>query len=201
MQLTYAGPKPSISAHGISFDNNKDDKFIYLGILAELIQALNHEYIEEKTYTYNAAGTALSSDDILTQIRRCDAKVDEAMAFAKKSTEEKIDEDLERAHNNHVLNAQDKEILIKNISMMREYQISRAINKAVYYSGLTSLAELVKKNHIDSIGSSVVARFTHVLHSLQGTLLKLRPPLDSTIDIYEHQGQLSVKLSIKYPMK
>jgi hypothetical protein len=199
MQLVYSGPKPLISSHGISFDNNKDDKFIYLGILAELIQALNHEYIAERIYTYNADGHPLSPDDILAQIRKCDANVDEAMTLAKKNAEENIEEELERAHNNHVLNAQDKEILIKNISMMRNYQINRAINKAVYYSGLTSLAELVKKNRIDSIGSSVVAQFTHVLHSLQGTLLKLRPPMDSVIDIYEHQGQLSVKLSIKHP--
>jgi len=198
MQLTYSGPKPLISSHGISFDKNKDDKFVFLSMAAELIKALNHEYIEDKRYSYTASSNSLDSDEILSQIRGCDPKLDEKIAQARATAENIIDEDLHRAHSNHLLSEEEKEILVKNITMMRDYQINRAINKAVYYSAANALATLIKQGHIDTITSPMVPRITHVLHTLQGTLLKLRPPIDSSIDIYEHQGQLTVNLTMKH---
>ena len=38
--------------------------------------------------------------------------------------------------------------------------------------------------------------FVHVLHSLQGTLLKKRVPIDTQLDIYEQDQQLFVKLKV-----
>jgi hypothetical protein len=198
MQLTYSGPKALISSHGISFDVAKDDKYIYLSMLAELIIALNHEYIEDKRYSYLASNKPLNSDQILSQIRECDPLLDEDITNRKNIAENEIDEELERAHNNHLLNSEEREILIKNISMMRDYNINRAINKAVYYSGLNSLAIIIKKGHINTISAPMIPKFTHVLHSLQGALLKLHPRIESTIDIYEHQGHITVNLSIKF---
>lgn len=34
--LKYVGPKPHILHTGIDFDNNKEDKYIYLPIVVEL---------------------------------------------------------------------------------------------------------------------------------------------------------------------
>lgn len=198
MQLTYSGPKPLISSHGISFDKNKDDKFVFLSMAAELIKALNHEYIEDKRYSYTASSKPLDSDEILSQIRACDPQLDEKIAQARHITENMIEEDLKRAHINHLLSEEEKEILVKNITMMRDYQINRAINKAIYYSAANALAALIKQGHIDTITSPMIPRIGHVFHTLQGTLLKLRPPVDSTLDIYEHQGQLTVNLIIKH---
>jgi hypothetical protein len=40
-------------------------------------------------------------------------------------------------------------------------------------------------------------KFLHVLHSIQGSLRALHPPVDSSIDIYEQQGHLVVQLKIQ----
>ena len=54
MILKYVGPKPIISHTGIEFDNNKEDKYAYLNIVIQLIRALDHEYIENRIYKYEA---------------------------------------------------------------------------------------------------------------------------------------------------
>jgi len=50
MHISYVDPKPLISHRGISFDNNKEDKYVYMSIVLNLIDALNHDYIEDKIY-------------------------------------------------------------------------------------------------------------------------------------------------------
>ncbi len=198
MKLTYSGPKALISAHGISFDVAKDDKYIYLSMLAELILALNHDYIEDKRYTFLASDKPLNSDEILSQIRACDTTLDEDITQQKYIAENEITDELERARNNHLLSGAEREVLTKNITMMKDYRINRAINKAIYYSGLNSLAMIIKKGHVNTLSAPMIPKFMHVLHSLQGTLQKLHPSINSTIDIYEHQGQITVNLLIKF---
>lgn len=102
MSLKYAGPKPLISAHGITFDLNKDDKFIYLSIVAELIQALNHEYVGGERYTHVTAKKPMDVDSILELIRRNDPLLDQEIQDRQKIVEQEIQEELERAYSNRV---------------------------------------------------------------------------------------------------
>ncbi len=198
MSLKYAGPKPLISAHGVTFDLNKDDKFIYLSIVAELIQALNHEYESGKRYTYIASNKPLDTDRILELIRQNDPLLDQEIKDRQNLEEQEIAEELERAHSNKVLCEEEKEVLIKNIELMRKYLINRSVNKTVYYSGIASLARIIQKGHIDRIFAPMFPKFHHTFHSIQGALGKLHPPIDSAIDIYEEDGHLNVRLDILF---
>ncbi|MCI4405868.1 MAG: hypothetical protein JHC35_01130 [Sulfuricurvum sp.] len=198
MSLKYAGPKPLISAHGVTFDLNKEDKFIYLSIVAELIQALNHEYDGGKRYTYIASNKPLDTDRILELIRQNDPQLDQEIQERQKMVEDEIAEELERAHANKILCAEEQEVLIKNIELLRNYRITRSINKTVYYSGITSLAHIIQHGHIDRIDAPMFPKFSHVFHSIQGALVKLHPPVDSTIDIYEEDTHLHIRLDILF---
>jgi hypothetical protein len=198
MSLKYAGPKPLISAHGITFDLNKEDKFIYLSIVAELIQALSHEYVGGERYTHITAKKPMDSDQTMELIRINDPLLDQEIKDRQEIVEEEIEEELERAHNNKVLCEEEKEVLIKNISLLRNYRINRSINKTVYYSGITSLAHIIQQGHIDHIYAPMFPKFNHIFHSIQGALGKLHPPIDSAIDIYEENTHLNVRLEILF---
>lgn len=198
MALKYAGPKPLISAHGVSFDLNKEDKFVYLSIVAELILALNHEYEGGKRYTYLASNKPMDIDRIIELIRQNDPSLDQEIQERKKMVEHEIEEELKHAHSNKVLCEEEKEVLVKNIELMRSYLINRSINKTVYYSGITSLAHIIQKGHIDTIFAPMFPKFQHVFHSIQGALFKLHPAIDSNIDIYEEDGHLNVRLDILF---
>jgi len=198
MSLKYAGPKPLISAHGITFDLNKDDKFIYLSIVAELIQALNHEYEGGKRYTYLTSNKPMDTDRILEVIRQNDPMLDQEINDRQKIVEQEISDELERATTNRVLCDEECSVLVKNIELLRTYRINRSINKTVYYSGITSLAHIIQKGHIDTIFAPMFPKFNHVFHSIQGALVKLHPPIDSAIDIYEENGHLNIRLDILF---
>ena len=196
MALVYAGPKPLISSHGVTFDLNKEDKYIYLSIVAELIQALDHKYEDGKRYTYLASNKPMETEQILDLIRQRDPLLDQEIQDRQKIVEHEISEELERAHCNKVLCSEEQEVLIKNIELLRNYRITRSINKTVYYSGITSLAHIIQRGHIDRIYAPMFPKFTHVFHSIQGALVKLHPPVDSAIDIYEEDGHLHIALDI-----
>lgn len=198
MTLQYAGPKPLISAHGITFDLNKEDKFAYLSIVAELIKALSHEYLDGKSYSYITSGKPLETEEILSLIRSIDPNLEQEVKNRQEIVEKEIREELDRANSNRVICDEECHVLIKNIELLRQYRINRSINKTVYYSGIDSLANIIKASHIDHISAQMFPKFHHVFHSIQGALGKLHPPVDSTIDIYEENGHLTVRLNILF---
>jgi hypothetical protein len=196
MDLKYAGPKPLISAHGITFDQNKEDKFAYLSIVAELIQALDHNYQADERYTYLAQAEPLKAEIIFELINSKDSTLVSKIDERRLISENEISSELERAHENKVLCEEERNVLVRNIELLRTYQINRSINKTVYYAGINIIADEIKQGHIDYIRAPMFQKFLHVFHSVQGALNKMHPPIDSTIDIEEHGGHLQVHLNI-----
>jgi len=67
MNIKYAGPKPIISHRGINFDNNKEDKYVYLNVAVQILKSLDHEYVKDKVYTYDITAQRLSEDELVTR--------------------------------------------------------------------------------------------------------------------------------------
>ena len=193
-ELKYVGPKPIISHTGIEFDNNKEDKFVYLNIVVQLIKALDHEYFENKTYTYKTSTNRLDNDELLRELKKYCPNLDELIKKENHSVEEDIQHDIQRARENTILTQEAKEVLENNIKMMHDYLIQRSINKSVYYCAVDVLASLLKKDHINYIIAPMFQKYLHVFHSVQGSLLRQKFPIDTALDIFEKDGKLLAKL-------
>ena len=196
MELKYVGPKPIISHTGIEFDNNKDDKYAYLNIVVQLLKALNHDYFEDKTYTYQTDTARLSDNEMLSELKKFCPQIDSLMEKRNHDVEKEIEHQIQRAQENTVLSEEDKETLQNNIKMMHDYLVQRSINKSVYYCAIDALAELLKKDHIDYVIAPMFQKFAHVLHSVQGSLRNRNFPIDTKLDIYQKDGKLLVKLKV-----
>jgi hypothetical protein len=196
MKLEYVGPKPIISHTGIEFDNNKEDKFIYLNIVVQLIKALDHKYFENRTYTYTADTQRLTCDELIRELKHICPDLNSMMEKSNHSIEDEIAHNIKRANESLTLTLEDKEVLTKNINMMHNYLVQRSINKSVYYCAVNALTEMVKKDHIDYIIAPMYQKFAHVFHSVQGVLRKEKFPIDSKIEIYQKDSQLFVKLDV-----
>ena len=197
MNIKFVGPKPIISQSGISFDNNKDDKFVYLNIAVQLLQAFDHEYINDKIYTYNTQNKRLSNDEIYEAILHYCGDVKNVIEAHRKHAEAEVENDLQRARDNMLLSEDERSTLIKNITMMRDYIIQRAINKAIYYRVINALVDELKKDKINYVIAPMFQNFAHIFHSIQGVFQKQKVAIESAIDIYEEEGKLLVKLKIK----
>lgn len=196
MELKYVGPKPIISHTGIEFDNNKEDKYVYINIVVQLLKALSHDYFEDKKYFYQTNNTRLSSDTLLQELKKYCPNIKLLMEKEKHSIEEEIAHNLQRAEENDVLNEENRKILHNNITLMHDYIIQRSINKSVYYCAIDALADLLTKDHIDYIVAPMFQNFRHVFHSVQGSLQKRKLPVDTALDIYKENGNLVVKLQV-----
>lgn len=194
--VRYTGPKPLCSATGISFYATKEDKFIYLGALCELINALDCEYKGCENHNVQIGQKSFDEKSIFDLIRTYIPNLDQKIEERISKTTEEIESDLNRAHNNLLLSREEQEALINNIEIMRSYQIQRAVNKSLYYAGTEALGSIVKQRHIEHVTTSMEPTLLHVLHSVQGVLRRLHPPIDSRIDIFEKQEHLHVELKI-----
>ena len=195
MTIKYAGPKAIISHTGISFDTNKEDKYVYLDIATQLLEALDHDYIENKTYMH-ALEKHFSNDEIIAIVKKRCPNFDNLVNTIDHETEELLDEDMQRAHANRVLRDEEKEVLEKNIQIMHDYMIQRSVNKHVYYCVMGLLADIAAKDQIERITLPMQQNYVHVLHSLQGTLIKEKKPIDTDMTIYEKDKKLYVTLKV-----
>lgn len=196
MELKYVGPKAIISHTGIDFDNNKEDKFVYLNIVVQLLKSINHKYIKNKIYTYQSNTSRLSNDDLYDELKKFCPKINDIMEEENYKIHSLVQEDIQRAKENKILTDADKVTLENNIKIMSKYIIQRAINKRIYYCAVDELAELVKEDHIDYIVVPMFQKFAHVLRSVQGCLDRQKFPISTKIDIYEEHGKLLVKLDV-----
>ncbi len=196
MKLKFVGPKVIISHTGIDFDTNKEDKFVYLGIAMELLMALDHHYIPEKTYTYSPDSKRLSNDEIWNKLTHYCDELQKRTDDAQKHATAYVDEKITSAKESHTLNSEEKEVLVKNLLLIKDYIIQRAINKSLYYCALDALTKVIKRGHIDYVVAPMFQKFAHVFHSIEGVLKKGRFPIDTKIEMYEEEGKLLVKLDI-----
>lgn len=196
MQLKYVGPKPIISHTGIEFDTNKEDKFIYINIALQLIHALDHKYIENRTYTYDMSNPILTYEEMMHELHKYCTKLELLLDKGEHNIEQEIQHNIDRAHANRVLCDEDKRVLENNISIMHDYILQREVNKQVYYCIIDILAGIIKRGHIDHVIIPMYPKFLHVLHSVQGSLRKQKSPIDTQLDVYKKDGQLFGKLQV-----
>ena len=196
MKLKYVGPKPIISHTGVTFDNNKEDKYVYLNIVIQLIKALGDENLKDTTYKYAADTSRLNDDELFDELKKYCDNLDKLIEKENHSVEDDIEHDMQRVYESNTLDAESKETMQNNLEIMHDYLIQRSINKAVYYCAIEKLAKVIATTHIQYIVVPMYASFTHVLHSVQGMLLKQKNPIDTKLEIYKEGDAIFSKLEV-----
>jgi len=196
MQIKYVGPKPIISKTGISFDSMSDDRYTYLNIVVQLLNALDHDYFDNKVYSYATDSKRLNDDEVLQGLQRHCGDLSEDIQKAQDKESQEISKDITRAKENQNISEEEREAFIKNIEMMRSYRLQYVQNEALYNAGVNELANLVKKDHIDYVIVPMFQRFAAVLHSVQQKLLEQKLPVRTKMSIFEENGQLLAKMDV-----
>lgn len=196
MQLKYTGPRPIISHTGVTFDQKKEDKFHYLAFAIELLQAVDHEYLKDATYTFEPGPNHHDGEEMLTVLRRfCPQAETEAKRRALQKRY-KLDGEIQDAEQNPLLNREERDALVNNLKLMYDYRLQRTVNKNLYYSAISALASLIAKDGICYIKVPFRQEHYHVFHSLEGILNTQKYPLNTRLEIYEEKGELMVRLDV-----
>ncbi len=196
MQIKYVGPKPLISTGGVTFDTEKSDKFIYFHAILQLINAIDHEYVDDQVYVYEVEGRMVKASEIAESIRECCPQISEVIDKAKKEAGIYVDDTLNRAGHSLFLSKIDSHVLASNLILMQDYTVQRYINKQIYYFLIRKFIERLRHKKIAYISVPVHQTYFHVLNTVQRGLTQLKSPVTSNLTFYTEAQNSLVKLNI-----
>ncbi len=166
LKLHYAGPKPSISQHGIFFKGGKEDKYIYLKTAIAVLLSIDKTHA--KAYKGNAH-EKISDAEIPLILQYYEPDLEKHIAEEEARYEKHIDEMIEQVKT-YALSEEDKNTWINNINIMRPYKIQREINKLYYIHCIKAIKEIIHRDHIKEIDVAFSLSNWHILESIAGNL-------------------------------
>jgi hypothetical protein len=174
MKLEYAGLKPVINEHGISFKDGKEDKFIYLSFAIDILNAIDHTYEKKRAYSHQLNNKKLSPNEILDILLKFHPDLEITMNNEIESYLVHLDTEEAEVENRINLSKIEKDTYISNLKIMRKYKIQRAKNKIFYFHCIETIVETIIKYKIKEIDTPFNERFWHILQTLEGNLSKHR---------------------------
>lgn len=194
MKLEYAGLKPMISEHGISFKDGKEDKFIYLSFAIDILNAIDHTYEMKKKYSHQLNSKILTPDEILTILLKFHPDLEETMNNEIESYLTHLDNEEKDVQNRTHLLKIEKDAYISNLKIMRDYKIQRAKNKIFYFHCIETIVETIIKYKIKELDTPFNERFWHILQTIEGNLANHK--ISSTLKMDNQSDSLKAMLLI-----
>lgn len=174
MKLEYAGLKPIISEHGISFKDGKEDKFKYLKYAIEILNSINHEHEKNRKYSHEIKDKKLKTNEIVDILKKFHPKLEETMKREIENYKLHLEDEIKEVENRTQLSPIEKETFISNLNLMKDYKIQRAKNKIFYFHCVDTIVETIIKYKIKEIDTPFNERFWHILQTLEGELSKFK---------------------------
>ena len=194
MKLEYAGLKPIINEHGVSFKDGKEDKFIYLSFAIDILNAIDHTYEQKKKYSHQLNTNTLSPNEILDVLLNFHPDLEEVMNKEIDSYTKHLNSEEEAVNNRTILSKIEKEIFIANLKLMRKYKTQRAKNKIFYFHCIETIVEVILKYKIKELDTPFNERFWHILQTIEGNLSTHK--ISSNLKMIEENGVLKAMLLI-----
>lgn len=196
MQLKYAGPKPMISEHGISFKDGKEDKYVYLIIAIQILTSIDHCDYTNDSFCYSNDTQRLNEDEMLKVILHYHPDIEKTMTKEINDYLVHLDEEIEDVKQHHLLSPIEKEVFVGNLQVMKEYKIQRAKNKIFYMHIIDTIVEVIKAKKIKKIQTPFYERFWHTLQTIQGHLSSTKSTLSCELKVLEEANGLEAVLKI-----
>jgi hypothetical protein len=199
MKVEYAGPRPMISQHGIQFKDGKEDKYVYLMISIQILQAIDKDYKGHKSYSYDTKTERFSNEEIHTILDSHCPTIEVDVKKEEKFYMEKIDEEIEHIRLRTNIKESEKSAWINNLEIMRKYRIQRAINKIYYMHSIDLIKEIIKRERIKEIDTPFFEKYWHVLQTIQGALEEGRNSVHTNLEIEKtDDSAMTAKLFMAY---
>lgn len=197
-QLHYVGPRVEISNHGIVYKKSKEDKYIYLMAALEILKDIDNDYEIKPSYTHHFKHNKLEVKYLHTLLQYHEHDVEECITEECKKYKQKIEQKIAYIRSIPHLTKIDKEVWIKNIEIMKEYKVQRAINKMYYIHCIQDIVHLIQHKRIKEVTVPFNKNFFHVLNTIKGALITGKPSLDArVIEEYDKNENIIVKLIIR----
>lgn len=193
IHLEYAGSRAMISQHGISFKQGKEDKFIYLPYIYEILNSVNNNYEHNKKHSYQIKIDNLAYEKLYLYLISINPNINNEIEERLNNYLKHLDEEEQEVLNRVNLSDFEKDVYISNLKLMRNYKTQRAKNKIFYFYCTKAIVEIIKTNKIKKIDLPFNEKFWHVLKTIQGKLALEK--IVSNISTQEEDNILLIKLT------
>lgn len=170
MKFEYIGYRPIISQFGVCYKKGKNDKYVYLPYVYEILNAVSNEYDMEKNHTYtikvDKSNISKLYNNLLGLNPKLDQEIIEKLENYKSNLEIKSNEIKDRKNFTQL----EKDAYLNNLEYKKDYKINRAKNKIFYYTAVLAIANIIKHKKIKKLTIPFNGKFWHVLKTLQGVL-------------------------------
>lgn len=197
-KVEYVGPRVTISNHGVTYRYSKEDKYIYLMVALEILKDIDNDYEKKPSYIHNFENRSLDEEYLHSVLKEYENDIEECVSFECEKYKQKIKHEIEFIQNLVYLVEIDKKVWIKNIEIMKDYRIQRAINKIYYMHCIKNIIEVIKHKNIREIITPFNKNFFHVLNTLKGSLITGKPSLEAKVtEEFTKENNIVLRLSIK----
>jgi len=198
MTIKYAGPRPEISQHGIQFKDGKEDKYVYLIIAVQILKAIDKDYEEKKSYSYDTKTKRFTNDELLEIMLSYEPNLKEIVIQEEIRYEEHLKDEIVQVNSRSDLKEVERETWINNLNIMQQYRIQRAVNKIYYLHCIEDMAKVIKRERIKEIDTPFYEKYWHVLQTIQGSLSEGRDSVGSDIKIETTDEGMIAKMFVNY---
>jgi hypothetical protein len=166
-------------------------------VALEILKDIDNDYEIKPIYSHDFKHKKLEENNLYTILKYYESSLEESITEESEKYIQKIQHEIEYIKQIPHLAEIDKEIWIKNIKIMQEYRVQRAINKMYYMHCIQNIVQVIHDKKIKVISAPFDQCFFHVLNTLRGALITGRPSLDSkVIEENDKDNNILVKLYI-----
>ena len=197
-RIEYVGPRVAISHRGIAYKKSKKDKYIYLMTALEILKDIDNDYDIKPFYSHDFKHKELEENNVYSILKHYENTLEASITEESEKYIQKIQHEIEYIEQLPHLTETDKEVWIKNIEIMKEYRVQRAINKMYYMHCIQNIVQIIHDKKIKVITVPFDQYFFHVLNTLRGAIITGRPSLDAKVmEENDKDGNMLLKLYIK----
>ena len=170
MNFNYVGFRPVISQYGISYKQGKDDKYIYLPYVYEVLNAVDSDYEVQRNHSYSIKIDNSNANRLYKKILELDPKLEDDINFKLENYKKNLEIKSLEIENRRNISKIEKDTYINNLNYKKTYRINRAKNKIFYYSAILSIANLIKHKKIKSVGFLNKRHYSHKTEEIEKIL-------------------------------
>ena len=183
MKLYEVGPKPIVSARGVSFDTTHPDRYAFLSPAVEILETLDFDAQEEEQHIHQPRKDAYRGEELIKKLREYCGDLDALLQKREEKTRELIAELEEHVQGNAKLSEDERRAWLGNIAAMQGYYLQYMTNALVYRCLLEQMADRFLHSHIASITFPMRNNYALVLADLAAIMRDHKPPFDAEIKI------------------
>lgn len=195
MHIEYVGNKPIISHRGVDFSIGKEDKYLYIEPVTQILTFLQN--LQSDSSMNIKTKKTLNEEESLKLLYSHRNDFNKYYDKKIEAYKAKIEKEISSIEKKDSLSSIEKEVLKNNFIYMIPYRLQRVTNKLVYEELVNICTKIIISKNIKELCMPLSMPFVHVAKSFESSLALISKSTVATVEVMLDKSEPYTKLSIK----